>query len=518
MWGNKMRNNKDAAILNSLTSIFAQIISLAFSFVIRKYLVRLFNIEMLGIHGVLNEVVSFLSLFELGISTSIIYRLISPVAQNNEAQIVRLYTIIKKSYHFIGGVMVIAGIGGGVFLGTIISVETVTSSYVYRCYLVLSFGTILSFVISYYRTIFIAYQKQYFCNLVDLVIHGVFCVTKLISIIYCQSFMLYLVVHILQSICSNLCIRRFCYKRYPFLKQIFRASKQEEKVVFTDIKNVAIARLAGYVYSSTDNSIISAICGTSVVGYISNYKTVFTPLRMIINTFNSALVPIWGSFINRQTDKKEINNIFEVYVFFEYIISVLLVIPVVVLIDGFIALWIGNEYWIPFSLTLLIGLDIYINAMQEPNMTVMNAVGYFKENKVISEAATIVNLFISILLAFLYGAGGVLLGTIFALLIFWIGRSYIVHIKFFGFSLNQYIKYLVINIIYIFLYFFQLFLCYKLVNCVGWGKNIFQFILFCFLVEIFLLTFNLLLWRKSKKYLFIKNIFLNYINKWRYAK
>lgn len=505
-----MENHKNKAILNSMTSVFAQIVAVIFSLFIRRYLVRTFGVEIVGINGVFNELISLLSLFEIGIATSIVYRLVAPISNNNQSKILKLFIIIKRSYRVIGCCMLVACIGCMLLLNVIVPAKSVSREYLYVAFLVLAFGAVGSFFISYYRTVFVAYERQYFCNIMDLSMYFAFNILKLGAISILKNFLLYLCFQSLQSFCSHLLIRYFCNKQYPFLRGHSEVTKEDTKEVYKDIKNISVGRMAGYVYSSTDNSIISAICGTVTAGYISNYKMIFSPLRNVINILNTALVPTWGSFADRQRDKQKVYQLFQIYTFFEYLLTIVLVIPTMVLIDQFITLWIGEEYLISMGITLLMGMDVFINTMQEPNVTVMNAVGYFKENKIVSEIATLINIVVSIMLAFVWGTEGVLIGTILALLIFLIGRSLFVYRKFFQFTLDRYVQYLVAQMGYFLLFAVQLLGMRLIVKKAVLSHSALGFLGQCILCEALLLGLNICMWRRNTKYKYIKDIIVEF--------
>lgn len=506
-----VENHKNRAILNSMTSVFAQIAAVIFSLFVRRYLVKFFGVELVGINGVFNELISFLSLFEIGIATSIVYRLLTPIRENNRIKITRLFVIIKRSYRFIGSIMMAACVGCVPILHIVVSTKSFSRKYVYTAFLLLAFGAVSSFFISYYRTVFVAYQRQYFCNITDLIMYVAFSMLKLGAILIFRSFLLYLCFQSLQNLCGNLFIRYFCNKQYPFLKESSEVTKEDKKEVFEDIKNISIGRMAGYVYSSTDSSIISAICGTVTAGYILNYKMIFSPLRNVINILNTTLVPTWGSYADKQKDKQKVYQLFQIYTFFEYLLSVVIVIPAVVLIDQFIALWIGKEFWISMEITALMGMDVFLNTMQEPNVTVMNAAGYFKENKIVSEAATLINIVTSIILAFVWGPEGVFIGTIFALVVFSIGRSLIVHRKFFRTAFDGYVKYLTSQLGYFLLFVVQLLAMQFVMKKAEFGGSALGFLGKCMLCELLLAGLNICLWRKNTKYQYIKNMAVEFI-------
>ena len=107
----------------------------------------------------------------------------------------------------------------------------------------------------------------------------------------------------------------------------------------------------------------------------------------------------------------------------------------------------------------------------------------FKEDKWISAAAAAVNLISSIILVQFMGVEGVLLGTLFALGIYWIGRSYVVNRKCFEGNMSVYVRYWGLNVIYT-AAFIVITCCVKyVIQYIVIGNPIIQFICRGFVAE-----------------------------------
>lgn len=77
-------------------------------FVVRTFFIRYLGVTYLGLNGLFTNVLSILSLAELGIGTSIVYSMYKPIAVGDKEEINALMDLYKKAYHFIGvGVAVI---------------------------------------------------------------------------------------------------------------------------------------------------------------------------------------------------------------------------------------------------------------------------------------------------------------------------------------------------------------------------------------------------------------------------
>lgn len=508
-----MSERSSNAVLNSTISFISQFIILVTAFVVRKKIVVIMGIEIIGLNGVLNEIIAMFSLAELGIATSIIFRLYQPISTNNIGDICKYFTFLKRAYHIIGGFILFCGILCMPFIHLFIKLETIGTTYINFAFIVLVVGTALSFSISSYRTIFIVNQRQYFCGNLDTILYVVFTIMQIYAIVNIKSFILYLLLHQIRSLSANILIMIFCYNKYPFLKQKQSIQKSEYQEIFKDIKDISISRIAGYIYSSTDNIIISTICGTITVGFVSNYKCILTPIRTVINTINAALIPSWGNYINEKNDTNMIYVLFKRYNFLQFVFVSVILVPCTVLIDKFIILWLGNEYIMARSISLLMIMDIFINALQEPNVTIMNVVGMFKENRIISELSTLVNLVISILLAFNHGAIGVLIGTIVALILFWIGRNYFVFKYFFKHKKQAYITYWKKNLIYTFNFLLQIIFLNIILSNIVVKSKIIEFAIWGIISVLFVCFTNLFMWYKTEEGQYtlrlIKNIIIS---------
>ncbi len=96
------------SILNLFTALAGQILSLLIGFISRYYFLHILGEYYLGINGLFTEILSMLSLVELGIGPAIIFCMYEPLAQNNLPQICGLLNFYKKVYNSpIGGKIII---------------------------------------------------------------------------------------------------------------------------------------------------------------------------------------------------------------------------------------------------------------------------------------------------------------------------------------------------------------------------------------------------------------------------
>ena len=108
MRGRKMR--VDNSIKNMKYNIFSQILNLLIQFVSRTFFIKILGNEYLGINGLFSNILTILSLADMGIGTVLIYSMCKPLAENNEEKMKALMNIYKKIYNIIALTVLIIGL------------------------------------------------------------------------------------------------------------------------------------------------------------------------------------------------------------------------------------------------------------------------------------------------------------------------------------------------------------------------------------------------------------------------
>lgn len=484
------------AFKNSFFSIISLVLSTLFSFIIRKFLIKYLGIEVLGVNSVIAETINTLALSELGIQTAIIFRLYKPIAEGDIKHEGEIFTLFKQAYQIIGSFIIIAGLCVLPFVKYIVN-TSVDMSLVWAVYIIQLLLVGLNYFVSYYRVLFLVHQQQYYCTEIDMLFQTITSVLQLVVLIMFKNYVIFLMIGFVNLIVSNVMIKNKCKKEFSFILGKYNATKEDRKNLFGDLKEIVFGNFAGYVYSSTDSLIISAFCGSIVVGYISNYKTITTAMRTCVNVVNNSVAPSWGNYLHQNKDVSQLKEMYYMFIFLQFVICSVTLIPVLCLADDFITLWLGKEFIIERMILVLIVADIFITNMHEPNAIVMRGLGLFREDKWISIVATIVNLFTSIIFVYLFGVKGVLVGTLLALFIFWFLRSRVVNKNCFIASKKEFAYYWYINIIYAVLFCGQYLLIQNIIKKVIIKNQVVQFIMRGLLVESIIIVIILLIFGRS---------------------
>lgn len=84
------------SIKNSLSSMVANFTAILFSFIAQAVFVRSLGVEYLGLNGLFNNILTLLSLFEVGVGSAIVYSIYKPIAVNDVEKIKSLTWLYKN--------------------------------------------------------------------------------------------------------------------------------------------------------------------------------------------------------------------------------------------------------------------------------------------------------------------------------------------------------------------------------------------------------------------------------------
>ena len=104
------RSRTEYSIVNIAASMGGYALNIILSFICRIVFAHQLSADYLGVNGLFGNILSMLSLTELGIGTAMIYALYRPVAQKDEKKIASYMRVYGTAYKAIGCVVGILGL------------------------------------------------------------------------------------------------------------------------------------------------------------------------------------------------------------------------------------------------------------------------------------------------------------------------------------------------------------------------------------------------------------------------
>ena len=414
-------NRTQRTIRNGTVSLVGQIITILLSFVTRKVFVQYLGVELLGLNSTFASILNTLSLAELGFQQVIVFHLYGVLARDDKEQINALVNIYKLVYRCIGIFFIDAALCCLPFLQHFLSdIEATNTVRVY--FLIQALTGACTYFLAYKRNILYADQNSHISGLIDTFVNTAATLIGIAVAVYTRNYALYLLVNLIKTYLSNLFVHIACTKRYPYL----HAEKLDWsllKKIAGSLKDVVAERMAGYIYGSTDNLLISAFISTVQVGFLNNYLMIINHIKTLMKSLSAPLIPALGNKVALEQGSKQQMETFRLLEQVYFWLTGLAVVPVYVLADYFIDIYLGAEFIIPTSLLFLMCVDLYVHINQDSCLSFLTANGLFRKRRNISIGGAIINIVVSLLLIKPFGIAGILAGTAVSQVYYWAARS-----------------------------------------------------------------------------------------------
>lgn len=423
-------SNSKIVVKNSMIGMAAQICSMIIGFITQRYFLRYLGLEVAGINSVVNETLGFLAFAELGVGTAISYRLYKPLVEKDTKGLTALMQVYRFLYQIIGVVVLLVGIILMIFLPIFINDASYDMSFIYAAYLIQLISTASSYFFAYKRTLIYVDQKQFVCKIVDILCNICYSVLRAIVLLVWHDYYVYLILQLLQTITANVILAYYCNTHYTFVKSKQKEKFEDVKGLFKDTKNVLLGRIAGYVYSSTDNLVISTFAGIVSAGGFSNYRYVTNAVKNLVHSMTDSITATIGNSLQVK-NVEESYELLQKYSFIRYVVANIAATGLCICADAFVGFAFGTEYIMDSTILYLIVIDIFIGIVYGPLGEFVTVLGYFQYEKYINIIGAAINLGLSIALVQVLGVPGVLIGTCISQLFFWIAKSVLLCWKYF---------------------------------------------------------------------------------------
>lgn len=418
MNGNKKINTRmEYSVLNTSVGMISSIAALFMGYVLRVVFTHTMSENYVGLNGLFTDIVSILSLSELGISASIMYALYRPIAEEDIEKQKSLMRLLQNFYRLVVVLVVVLGCALIPLMWLLIKdyneVEHLTLIYV--LYLI---NTASSYLLIYKRTLLDAQQRMYISVFLQMLSWIILDVLRIVILVLWHDFILYLVIGIVCTLLGNIAISKAADHYYPYLKdkEVKPLPEKEKKTIYQNIRAMMMHKVGGVVVNNTDNLILSACTGLLSVGSYSNYYLVLAAVGRILYQIYQGITASVGN-LGVMEDEKHVEKVFGASVFIGQWIYGVAFIGLFEVLNPFICLSFGEQYVFSKSIVFVICLNFFFGGLKDAVRTFKDSMGLFwyDRYKAILEAG--LNIVLSLILVKYMGVIGVFLGTTISMLL-----------------------------------------------------------------------------------------------------
>lgn len=507
-----MENNRlKYSAMNFASGIAGRALTILLNFIVRTIFIHCLNEAYLSVNGLYGNILTVLSLAELGFGSAMVYRMYAPMAEHDYKKTAALLNFYKHVYRIIGCVILCLGLCIVPFLDVIIKDKPdVPGLTLY--YLIFLVNTVISYWVSSYKSSLLsADQKDYIkTNVHNIAAIGQSAIQIVLLLIF-RNYLLYLFVQLCGTVLINLYVAFLTDRRYPEIasyKDITLDNFEKEQIK-KDAEALVISRLGHVVLNGTDNIIISAVVGILWVGRLSNYTLICDSVTSVLCQITSAITGSLGNYFATE-DRKSGYSIFKKIEFLNFWFYGFSFIALFVLLDPFVRLWAGEKFVLGLQIAFAIALNFFVAGYMNTLWVFRSTLGLFKQGKYRPLIVALLNVVLSVVLGKLWGVFGILFATFLsrAAVNIWYDPI-ILHKYGFGVSTKpffcEYAKRIVL------LAAVSVFLLSIRKIIMPDGASIFEFIAMVFLTAIIPNVVFWIVYHKREEYIYFKNILKNRI-------
>lgn len=423
------------SVMNMKVGMFFYVLSLLLAFFSRKVFLDCLGAEFIGLTGMLMNIMSFLSVAELGIGTSIVYFLYKPLQEDNHEKINEVMSMLAYLYRCIGFI-----IGGG---GLIISLFfpwwfgnlSVGLFLVYFAFYSFLASSMMGYIFNYRQLLVSANQKQYVVNAYFQSIGIIQSIVQILLAYYYQNLYLWVVVGLIFTVIGCIVFNYRIRKEYPWLRISLKEGRQNLKKypeVLKKTRQIFAQKIKDLILYRSDEILVGAFVSVIQVAYYGNYMIIVNKLNFLTNILSDGMNAGVGNLIAEGNTQNTMKVFWELTAV-RFLITGIIIFGLLMFIQPFIICWLGQEYMLDDLIIYLLIFNIFIFLSRGVVEMYRSACGLFQD---VWTAWTelVVNISVTLCLAPFFGIVGILLGkitSVFFIAMFW--RPYFLFTK----GLNQ---------------------------------------------------------------------------------
>ena len=431
---------------NSAKNIFfgyiGNIVITILGFVLRTVFIYKLGKTLLGVNGLYTNILSVLSLADLGLGTAMNFSLYDPVAKKDYKRITIYMSLFKKAYRYIAAVVAVLGLLLVPFLQYIIKDPGDIGIGELRLYYVIFLVNIVStYFVAYKYSLVNAEQKGYIQTNILTITKFITVSLQIVVLLSGFGFTVYLLTQMSVELVQKLFVSIYLDRKYPYLldKPEGELPEKDKREIVKNVKALLLHKIGDIARFQTDNIIISAFISISLVGMVDNYVLVTTSVSGFVNILFNSVIASLGNLIATENKEKQY-QVFKAYRFMGAWIYGFSAVGYFVLLTPLISLLWGNDYALGIGAVGFFLLDYYFKGFRIVLTNFKTAAGIFDEDKYIALIQGVINLVISIVLVQKLGLIGVYIGTVVSGLIANVVKPSIIYKKCFDRKVSEYYR------------------------------------------------------------------------------
>ena len=404
-------------VRNILFGTVNRIINIILPFISRTVILYVMGTKYLGLSSLFSSILSFLSLAELGVGGAMVYSMYRPIAQNDHRTTCALLNLYRRLYRTIGLVVLALGLVMMPFLGRLVTEKLPDGVNLYVLYFLYLINSVLSYwLFAYKNALLQAHQRTDVNSAIGSVIVPVSYLVMLGSLALTKNYYAYVLWMPVFTIITNLVRSAYVDRHYPQLKPQGEVSAELRASISKKVKALVGTKLNTVVLHAADNIVMSAFLGLTTIAMYGNYHYIMSAIIGFLGICYSAMTAGLGNSLALETEEKNYRDFLKFSFMNAWLVG-WCTVCLVCLYQPFMRIWVGEELMFSFAIVLQFGLYFYVYQIRKIPVTYKDAAGIWWEDRFRPYVCMVVNVVLNVLLVQVIGVSGIILSTVFSLLI-----------------------------------------------------------------------------------------------------
>lgn len=383
------------------------------------FMLRMLGKSEFGLYSLVASVVAYLTVLDLGLGNAVVRYTAKYRAENKQEEQYALFGMFLTLYC---GVSLLVITAGAVLyhnvehlFGSSLSVAEMERARV--MVLLLIFNLAVTFPLSIFGSIIVAYENYVFQKLVNIARVLISpCLMIPVLLLGHKAIGIVMIITLLNitSLAAN------CWYCFTKLKIRLHFKKLEWgilKEISTYSFYIFLGVVVDKIYWGTGQFVLGIVAGTAVVAVYA----IAVQLQMYYISLSTAIsgvfLPKVTAMVTRNTSHKEVSDLFIKTGRIQFIVMAFVLSIFLLFGKTFIVLWAGTDYGEAYLIAVLLMIPLTIPMIQTLGISILQARNQHKFRSLVYIVVATASLTISIPLAKLYGGLGCAIGTSLSLIV-----------------------------------------------------------------------------------------------------
>lgn len=255
-------------------------------------------------------------------------------------------------------------------------------------------------------------QLRYKTLIVQISLSIISYLSNMILLVIFKNMYLYIFLLLIIPIVLNIYCHTVIVNELPFLKNANLTFKNINIYELLDMAKLSLHSMSDLIVLNSDNLIVSSSVGFNQLAIFSNFRMITTNIQnLVMQVLFSIKDPIRK--VMSTSNQEYIEKLQFLLLNLYYIIANFVCISLIILLNPFVNLWLGDYYVLDSMTILLMNICLFLTIINYPIVDAYYFEECYKTDFITPLNEILINIVASVILALFLGMPGVFLGTLF---------------------------------------------------------------------------------------------------------